>query len=72
MLEFLFGNCDRFRTEAVKALREFHNGGIPPGPNLGQNCVDTFLSITLLGVSSASDEALEFCLGLLRISHDAE
>ena len=72
MLEFLFGNCDRFRTEAVKALREFHNGGIPPGPNLGQNCVDTFLSITLLGVSSALDEALEFCLGLLRIAHEAE
>tara|TARA_B100001173_G_scaffold102548_1_gene88797 strand:+ start:232 stop:450 length:219 start_codon:yes stop_codon:yes gene_type:complete len=72
MLELLFGNCDRFRTEAVKALREFDNGGIPPALDLGQNCVDTSLSITLLGVSSALDEALEFCLGLLLISHDAE
>ena len=72
MLELLLGNGDRFRPEAVKALREFGNGGIAPGPHLGQNCVDTSLSITLLGVSSALDEALEFCLGLLRISHDAE
>ena len=60
MLELLFGNSDRFRTEAVKALREFDNGGIPPAPDLGQNCVDTSLSITLLGLSSALDEALEF------------
>ena len=72
MLELLFGNSDRFRTEAVKALREFDNGSIPPALDLGQNCVDTSLSITLLGVSRALDEALELSLSLLRISHDAE
>jgi hypothetical protein len=66
------GNRDRFGTEAVKALREFDNGGISPGPDFSQNRVDTALGLALLGVGCALDEALEFSLGLLRISHDAE
>ena len=66
------GHSDRFRTEAVKALSKFDNGGISPGPDLGQNRVDTALGLALLGVGCALDEALKFSFGLLRISHDAE
>ena len=72
MLELHLGNSDRFGTEAVKSLGVFDNGGIPPGPDVGQNRVDPCLCIALLGVSRAFDEALELSFGLLRISHDAE
>ena len=66
------GNSDRIWTESVKALGEFDNCGIPPGSDFGQNRVHTALGLALLGMGCALDEALKFCFGLLRISHDAE
>ena len=71
-LELHLGNSDRFWTESVKSLGVFHNGGIPPGPDVRQDRVDPCLCVALLGVSRAFDDALEFFFGLLRISHDAE